>query len=185
MGCLVLTRAIVRPWDRRFALLLGVGGCSWALGDFAMTYETLGGASPASPSLANFLSAGALPLCLRRAVAADAPRHRVVDRGLELTIRADEGIRSLAETIREASTAAQQIAASAQEQSAGMDQVSGAMTDIERATDEFLQGSQHSQNAANTVDQLAAKLAALTARYRVAEVDSEEVAEDRDLLTAS
>jgi hypothetical protein len=47
------------------------------------------------------------------------------------------------------------------------------MTDIERATGEFLDGSQHSQQAANTVDQLAGKLAAFTARYRVAEQDGE------------
>jgi methyl-accepting chemotaxis protein len=124
---------------------------------------------------------GDVELATSASVAASEEGSRVVDRGLELTIRADEGIRSLADTIREASTAAQQIAGSAQEQSAGMDRISSDMADIEQATNEFLDGSQHSQHAANTVDQLAAKLTALTARYRVTEGDSEELADSREL----
>jgi methyl-accepting chemotaxis protein len=120
-------------------------------------------------------------LATSASVAASEEGSRVVDRGLELTTRADQGIRSLADTIREASTAAQQIAASAQEQSAGMDLISGAMTDIERATGEFLDGSQHSQQAANTVDGLAAKLTALIARYRVSEHETQEPTDFSDL----
>jgi hypothetical protein len=61
MSCLVLLRAALRLRDRRYALLLGVAGCSWALGDFAMTHATLGGAGPPTPSLANFLWAGFFP----------------------------------------------------------------------------------------------------------------------------
>ena len=61
MSSLVLLRAALRPRDRRYALLLGLGGCSWALGDFAMTHATLGGAQPPAPSLPNFLWAGFFP----------------------------------------------------------------------------------------------------------------------------
>jgi len=44
-GALVLLRAYTTPRDRRVALWLGAGMCSWAIGDFAMTIETLGGAN--------------------------------------------------------------------------------------------------------------------------------------------
>ena len=59
---LVLVRAAVSPRDRRFCLALGVGGCLWALGDFAMTYETIHNANPPTPVLANYLWAGFFPL---------------------------------------------------------------------------------------------------------------------------
>jgi diguanylate cyclase (GGDEF)-like protein len=61
VSSLVLLRAALEPRDRRYALLLGVGGCAWALGDFAMTHATLGGAQASTPSLANFLWAGFFP----------------------------------------------------------------------------------------------------------------------------
>jgi methyl-accepting chemotaxis protein len=59
---LVLVRAAVSPRDRGFCLALGAGGCLWALGDFAMTYETLHNANPPTPVLANYLWAGFFPL---------------------------------------------------------------------------------------------------------------------------
>ena len=59
---LVLARAWVSPRDRKYALWLGLGCVSWALGDFAMTYESLGGATPATISLANWLWVGFFPL---------------------------------------------------------------------------------------------------------------------------
>jgi methyl-accepting chemotaxis protein len=59
---LVVVRGTSRPRDRAYTLWLGVGCCAWALGDFAMTYETLGGATPATISLANILWAGFFPL---------------------------------------------------------------------------------------------------------------------------
>src|SRR5690242_16516366 len=59
---LVLVRAYVNRQDRKYALWLGLGCVSWALGDFAMTYETLGGATPATISLANWLWIGFFPL---------------------------------------------------------------------------------------------------------------------------
>ncbi len=57
-GLLVLVRAYVSPRDRKYALWLGLGSVFWALGDFALTYESLGGATPATISLANWLWSG-------------------------------------------------------------------------------------------------------------------------------
>ncbi len=59
---LVLVRAWVSPRDRTYALWLGLGCVAWALGDFALTYESLGGATPATISLANWLWVGFFPL---------------------------------------------------------------------------------------------------------------------------
>src|SRR5579862_2635469 len=61
-GFLVVTRALSRPRYRRVGLVLGVAMCFWASGDFAMTIETLGGATAADISLANFLWAAFYPL---------------------------------------------------------------------------------------------------------------------------
>src|SRR5579872_4304420 len=59
---LVLARALSRREDRGFALFLGIGMCSWSIGDFAMTFETLNGATPATLSPANILWYGFFPL---------------------------------------------------------------------------------------------------------------------------
>jgi methyl-accepting chemotaxis protein len=101
------------------------------------------------------------------AVVASEEGTRVVDRGLALTSRAGEGISSLADTIREASSAAEQIAGSAHQQSVGMDEIAGAMSDIDRGTGQSLEGARQSQVAAESLDELSAKLASLVARYRV------------------
>jgi methyl-accepting chemotaxis protein len=101
------------------------------------------------------------------AVAASEQGTKVVDDGLSLTGRAGEGIRSLADTIREASGAAEQIAASAHQQSVGMDQIAEAMTNIDDGTAQFLDGAQQSQRVAGDLNELSGKLAALTDRYRV------------------
>ncbi|HWD74712.1 MAG TPA: methyl-accepting chemotaxis protein [Solirubrobacteraceae bacterium] len=101
------------------------------------------------------------------AVAASEQGTKVVDQGLQLTGQAGEGIRSLTDTIREASHAAEQIAASAHQQSVGMDQIAGSMSDIDAGTAQFLDGAQQSQRAAENLNGLAAKLASLTERYRV------------------
>ncbi|HLH65657.1 MAG TPA: methyl-accepting chemotaxis protein [Solirubrobacteraceae bacterium] len=101
------------------------------------------------------------------AVQASEEGTRVVDKGLALTGAAGEGIASLTDTIRAASAAAEQIAASAHQQSVGMDQIAEAMASIEAGTSQFLEGAQSSQVAAEALNELSAKLAALTDRYRV------------------
>jgi methyl-accepting chemotaxis protein len=101
------------------------------------------------------------------AVAASAEGSKVVDEGLRLTVRAGEGIHSLTDTIRAASHAAEQIAASAHQQSVGMDQIAEAMSDIDAGTSQSLDGAQQSQRAAESLNELAATLTAVTERYRV------------------
>jgi methyl-accepting chemotaxis protein len=101
------------------------------------------------------------------AVSASEEGAKVVEHGLELTTRADEGIRSLADIIREAADAAEQIAASAHQQSVGMDEIVQSMSNIEDGTTQFLEGAQASEVAAQSLNELSAKLAALTERYRV------------------
>ena len=59
---LVLVRAAVSPRERRFCLALGAGMTLWALGDFAMTYESIHNANPPTPVLANYLWAGFFPV---------------------------------------------------------------------------------------------------------------------------
>jgi len=101
------------------------------------------------------------------AVTASQEGTRVVEQGLELTERAGEGIRSLSETIQESFAAAQQIAASAQQQSVGIEQISQAMNHVNEGTAQFLEGAHQSQMAAETLNELAGQLAAVTERYRV------------------
>jgi methyl-accepting chemotaxis protein len=102
------------------------------------------------------------------AVAASEEGAKVVEQGLRLTTDADEGIRGLTEIIRSSSDAAGEIASSAHQQSMGMDEIASAMTNIETGTSQFLDGAHASQIAASSLNDLAAKLAALTERYRVA-----------------
>lgn len=102
------------------------------------------------------------------AVAASQAGVGVVEQGLALTARADEGIRSLTDIIRGASNAAEEIAASAHQQSVGIDQIAESMSSIEDGTAHFRDGAESSQIAAESLNDLAAKLTALTERYRVA-----------------
>ncbi len=62
VSCLVVIRGAVSPRDRAFGLWLGLGMTAWAVGDFAMTAETLHGATPPTLSLANVLWYGFFPL---------------------------------------------------------------------------------------------------------------------------
>lgn len=110
---------------------------------------------------------GDIQRATQAAVAASDQGTQVVASGLELTGRAGEGIRSLAETIRGASDSAQEIAATVQQQSAGMTQIAGAMGDINSGTEHFVADAEQSQVAAQKLEELAARLAGLAERYRV------------------
>lgn len=101
------------------------------------------------------------------AVRASNEGTKVVEEGLALAESAGDGIRSLTDVIREASRSAEEIAASAHEQSVGMDEIAGAMGSIDQGTAQFLEGANQSQVAAETLNELSAKLAALVERYRV------------------
>jgi methyl-accepting chemotaxis protein len=101
------------------------------------------------------------------AVRASEEGTKVVERGRRLTGLAGEGIHSLTLTIAESSQWAEQISASAHEQSLGMDQIAQAMRSVNDQTTQFLTGAQQSQSAAEDLNELSSKLAALTERYRV------------------
>src|SRR5581483_7154714 len=59
---LVVLRGLMSRRDRAFGLCLGLGMCAWSAGDYAMTVETLHGATPATLSPANVLWYGFFPL---------------------------------------------------------------------------------------------------------------------------
>lgn len=58
VSLLMVARGVMYKRDRRYALLLGLAGCSWAAGDFANTYLELGGARVPTLALNNYLWAG-------------------------------------------------------------------------------------------------------------------------------
>lgn len=105
------------------------------------------------------------------AVRASEAGTKVVDRGLELTAKASDGVQSLAETIHRASAAAEQIASAAQQQSVAMDQIAESMNELELSTAGFVEGASRSQSAAEHLDLLTNGLAEATSRYRVARLD--------------
>ena len=101
------------------------------------------------------------------AVTASQAGAKVVEHGLELTTRADEGIRSLTGIIRQAARSAEQIAASAHQQSLSIEEIAAAMGELEDGTTDFVEGAQASEIAAQSLNELSAKLSALAERYRV------------------
>ena len=92
---------------------------------------------------------------------------RTVEKGLAVAQDAGDGILSLTDTIRGASRTAEEIAELARQQSLGMDEIALAMGNMEAGTAQFLDGARQSQQAAESLNELAAKLAGLTERYRV------------------
>jgi EAL domain-containing protein (putative c-di-GMP-specific phosphodiesterase class I)/methyl-accepting chemotaxis protein len=67
-GALCLARGVTRRQGRAVALTLGFAICAWSLGDFALTAESLGGATPPTPSLADAFYIGFYPLAYVAAV---------------------------------------------------------------------------------------------------------------------
>jgi PAS domain S-box-containing protein len=61
---LCIAGAIGRPRRRRVALLLGTACLSWSIGDLVLTIESLGGATPPTPSLADVFYLGFFPSAL-------------------------------------------------------------------------------------------------------------------------
>jgi methyl-accepting chemotaxis protein len=114
------------------------------------------------------------------AVRASEAGTQVVDRGLQLTAQASDGIKSLADTISRASAAAEQIAAAAQQQSVGMDEIATSMNELELSTSSFVEGASRSQSAAQNLDILTSGLAAATARYRVAPTNGRHAGYEHD-----
>jgi methyl-accepting chemotaxis protein len=67
-GALCLARGVTQRPGRAVALTLGFAITSWALGDLARTAESLGGASPPVPSVADVFYLGFYPLAYVAAV---------------------------------------------------------------------------------------------------------------------
>ena len=69
MGILCITRYFEGSWRtsdpvaRLLPLTIGLACISWALGDLALTVESLGGATPSVPSVADAFYVGFFPLC--------------------------------------------------------------------------------------------------------------------------
>jgi diguanylate cyclase len=61
-GALCIARGVTRRRGRAVALTLGLAITSWALGDLVLTAESLGGATPPAPSLADVFYLGFYPL---------------------------------------------------------------------------------------------------------------------------
>jgi methyl-accepting chemotaxis protein len=101
------------------------------------------------------------------AVLATEHGTRVVGTGTVLVRQAGDQIEGLAETIRQASQAAQQIMAAAHQQSVGMDQIAQAMADINQATSQFVAGAEQSESAAEALNELAGQLRDVTGKYKV------------------
>ena len=62
LACMCLGRALVRGKGRWLAVPLGLGLLGWALGDVAWTVESMGGASPPTPSMADVFYLTLYPL---------------------------------------------------------------------------------------------------------------------------
>jgi len=61
-SAMCLVRGFTRPFGRAVPLTLGLGLLMWSLGDFALTFESRGGATPGTPSLADLFYLGFYPL---------------------------------------------------------------------------------------------------------------------------
>src|SRR5580658_110433 len=96
MGALCIGRFFDETWrsshsrTRLFPLVLGAACVSWALGDVALTMESLGGATPAVPSAADGRNQVRLAPALRRsddAVEASGTRALQSAKVSTLTVR--------------------------------------------------------------------------------------------------
>jgi methyl-accepting chemotaxis protein len=92
---------------------------------------------------------------------------KAVETGMRQSSRAGEAIRTLAETVEEAATAALQIAASSKEQLIGMDQIALAMQNIKTAAGQHVTGTKQTEQASMRLHELGNRLKELAARFRV------------------
>ncbi|HEX4384074.1 MAG TPA: CHASE3 domain-containing protein [Myxococcales bacterium] len=98
------------------------------------------------------------------AVLATEQGTKSVNAGFRLAEQAGDTIRSLADTIAEASQAAQQIAASAGQQAVGMSQISQAIRNIDSVTKQTLASTRQAEQAARELNILGGALASLVAK---------------------
>jgi methyl-accepting chemotaxis protein len=108
-----------------------------------------------------------------RAVMATEQGSKSVESGVLQATQSGDSVRTLAESVVEASQAATQIAASSQQQLLGMDQVATAMENIKDATAQNIAGARQSEVAARNLQALGHKLKDLVGRYQLAALDNE------------
>jgi len=101
------------------------------------------------------------------AVMATEEGGKAVDEGLRLTHLSGDAIRSLTESVMEASNAAIQIAASSQQQLEGMDQVVTAMENIREASMQAVISTQQSVDSVNDLQKVGQKLDELMKLYKL------------------
>jgi methyl-accepting chemotaxis protein len=101
------------------------------------------------------------------AVMATEEGSKAVEDGLKLTNISGETIRTLAESVTEASNAAIQIAASSQQQLEGMDQMVIAMESIREASIQAVTSTQQSVESVNELQKVGQKMDALMKQYKL------------------
>ena len=92
---------------------------------------------------------------------------KAVMAGLNQSQIAGDSIGRIAEDIVNASHAAMQISISTNEQVAGIDQVSSAMGNINKASEQIVSGTRHSEESAKNLHELGLKLKHLVERYKL------------------
>ncbi|HWQ35672.1 MAG TPA: methyl-accepting chemotaxis protein [Blastocatellia bacterium] len=92
---------------------------------------------------------------------------RTVETGFKRSTEAKEAIRTLTDSIAEASQSALQIATSSQQQTVGMDQVALAMGNIKQASQQNAASTRQAETAARNLYDLGQKLKHLIERYKV------------------
>lgn len=101
------------------------------------------------------------------AVMATEQGSKAMEAGAKQALQSGESVKTLTESIVEASQAATQIAVSSQQQLLGMDQVATAMENIKLATTQNIAGTRQSEAAASNLQELAHKLKHLVSRYQL------------------
>lgn len=90
-----------------------------------------------------------------------------VDAGVSLVERTGEVMRSLSEIIDDTATTSQQIVAAVRQEATGIDQVNSAMGDINTSVQQFVMSTRQTEEANNTLEQLADKLRTNISAYKV------------------
>jgi methyl-accepting chemotaxis protein len=107
------------------------------------------------------------------AVMATEQGGKSVESGVLQATQSGDSVRTLADSVMEASQAATQIAASSQQQLLGMDQVATAMESIKDATAQNIAGARQSEAAAKNLQELGHKLKDLVGRYKLATLENQ------------
>lgn len=103
---------------------------------------------------------------MNQAVMVAEQSDKAVESGFNQVQTSGKTIRALAESIDESSGAALQIASSSQQQMVGMDQVAEAMENIKQASQDNVEGTRQSEQAAKNLHELGQRLRDHIARFQ-------------------